>query len=75
MAALNIKGFSLYCLAKYHDAIDWYDRILTLDSKISLVWTNKGNALNKLGKHRDAKKCYEEASNIQKTGIDHMIHM
>ena len=70
---MNVKGVSLHCLGKYDEAIDCYDRILNLDSKIGLIWINKGNALTKLGKDKDAKKCYEEANNINKAGTGHAI--
>ncbi|MCJ7443112.1 MAG: tetratricopeptide repeat protein [Methanotrichaceae archaeon] len=50
---------------KYEEAIKSFDEALNLDSSFFAAWHNKGNALNKLGDHDGAKKCWDEARELE----------
>jgi tetratricopeptide (TPR) repeat protein len=59
------KGNSLYNQGKYEDAIHAYDRALELDPLDPEVWQNKGYALNKLGKNKEANECFWKATGLK----------
>jgi tetratricopeptide (TPR) repeat protein len=48
-------------LEKYQEAIHCFNRILFLNPNVKHVLMNKYEALTKLGKIKDAEKCYERA--------------
>lgn len=54
------EGNEYYYKGEYRKAMQWGE----LDNKYRLAWNNKGNALDKLGKHKEAKKCYERAKQL-----------
>ena len=45
------------------DAIECFDKAIALDPKYEPAWYGKAKALAKLGKHEEALKCYDEATN------------
>jgi len=47
------------------EAAKLYDEILTLDSKMAEVWTNKGLVLYELGKHREALAAFAKAATLK----------
>lgn len=61
---------------KYHrrgdlnKAVEVYDKILKISSNDPVVWNNKGVALDGLGMHILAVKCYEKAIIIRDTYVD-----
>ncbi len=60
------KGYALYRLGKYNQAILHYDKAIEIDPKNSSVWIHKGNTLlYKLGKDDEAKKCYDRAKELE----------
>jgi tetratricopeptide (TPR) repeat protein len=58
------KGNSLYNQGKYEEAIKAYDKSLDLDSLNPETWQNKGYALNKLGRNKDANECFWKATGL-----------
>lgn len=60
----NTKGFDLYNLGKYEEAISYFDKAIALNPRDALAWVNKGTALGNLGKFQEAVKCYDKALEI-----------
>jgi tetratricopeptide (TPR) repeat protein len=52
-------------LGKYQEAIHCFNRILFLNPTAKHVLMNKYEALTKLGKIKDAEKCYNMARKIK----------
>ncbi|KPJ58283.1 MAG: hypothetical protein AMS15_08795 [Planctomycetes bacterium DG_23] len=64
--ALNNKGNALYFLARYQEAIAYFDRALELtDNRAPEAWNNKGNALAELGRCEEAIECYDYALQLR----------
>jgi superkiller protein 3 len=60
--ALNNKGNALYYLARYTEAIEYFERALELtDKRAPEAWNNKGNALAELHRYQEAIECYDHA--------------
>lgn len=55
------KGFSLFNLKRYQDAIECYDKALAIDQYDKEALNNKGYSLQMLGKYREALECFDEA--------------
>ena len=60
MAYYN-KGYALISLQKYPEAIDCFDKAISLDSRNPYAWNYKGYALFDLGLYEEAIKCFEKA--------------
>lgn len=45
-------------------AIEYFDRVIAVESDNTMAWNNKGVALRKLGKIEDAINCYNKALSI-----------
>jgi len=58
------RGNSLYNQGKYEEAIQAYDKSLDLDPLNPETWQNKGYALNKLGRNKDANECFWKAMGL-----------
>jgi tetratricopeptide (TPR) repeat protein len=58
-------GNSLYNQGKYQDAINAYDRSIEIDPLDPEAWQNKGYALNKLGKNKEANECFWKATGLK----------
>lgn len=58
------RGNTLYNQGKYEEAIQAYDKSLDLDSLNPETWQNKGYALNKLGRNKDANECFWKATGL-----------
>ncbi len=63
-SAWNNKGFDLYKLGKYDEAIKAFDEIIRLKPNFSLAWLYKGNALCKVGNYKEALNAYNRAISI-----------
>jgi tetratricopeptide (TPR) repeat protein len=50
-ATLDNKGFALYSLGKYNEAIIYYDKSLAIDPNYTTALNNKALALLKLEKY------------------------
>jgi tetratricopeptide (TPR) repeat protein len=60
----NNKGYGLFKLGRYGDAISAYDQALAVEqdsSQLSKYWTNKGDALAASGKYQEAADAYQKA--------------
>ena len=53
---MDNKGFALYSLGKYNDAISSYDKALAINPNDAGVLNSKGVALANLGKYYEALK-------------------
>jgi len=58
------KGFSLFKIGQYQDAIAAFDTALSLDPTNCQTWNFRGNALSALQQHAAALKCYDNATMI-----------
>ncbi len=67
--AWNNKGFILYEMGKYEEAIQAYDKAIEIDPNYLLVWNNKGIALEKLGRYDEAAECYNKAKELESNFI------
>ena len=50
---------------RYQEAIDAFNRDIELNPEFPDVWHNKGIALEKLGKHKEASEAYNKAAKIE----------
>ncbi|CAD8055916.1 unnamed protein product [Paramecium primaurelia] len=58
------EGVALYNLNKYQDAIECYDKAISINPNDDITWTNKGFALNNLNKYKDAIESFDKAISI-----------
>ncbi|CAD8174781.1 unnamed protein product [Paramecium pentaurelia] len=58
------EGVALNNLNKYQDAIECYDKAISINPKYDKAWSNKGDALNNLNKYQDAIECLDKAISI-----------
>lgn len=67
--ALYFKGYRLYTLGKYDEAIKAYDRAIGLDplgEMSAFSWVTKGDALQKLGRTKEAQEAFAKARKLWK---------
>jgi tetratricopeptide (TPR) repeat protein len=60
--------FAHFSLGKHKQAIECYDKAIQIDPKYAVPWYNKGIALDKLEKKKDAKECYKRAKELGSKG-------
>lgn len=58
------KGYALYRLKKYEEAISCFDKAITLNPNDASVWEHKGLALHELRKYEEAISCFDEIIRI-----------
>ena len=58
------EGKALYFDDKYEEAIECYDRALSIDPNNADAWYWKGSTLRDMGKHSEAIECYDKALEI-----------
>jgi tetratricopeptide (TPR) repeat protein len=58
----NNKGYALYNLGKYPDALKSYDTALSIDQNYTPSLVNKGDTLYKMGRFTDAVDAYSKAN-------------
>jgi tetratricopeptide (TPR) repeat protein len=58
------KGIALEELGKYEEALECFEKALSLDPKHAIAWNNKGASLGILGKHEEALECFEKALSL-----------
>ena len=67
--ALIKKGLSLSHLGNYTQAIQYFDKVLSIDPKYVKALNNKGNALDDLGNHTGAIQYYDKALAIDPKNV------
>jgi tetratricopeptide (TPR) repeat protein len=55
------KGFSLWRLEKYEEAIEYLDSAINLDNNFTEAYNYKGNALKFLGRYQEAIESYNKS--------------
>jgi len=65
MANLN-KGKEFYKVHCFEDALKYFNTALELEPYSHWAWNEKGNALRRLGRQREAMDCYERAIHLDK---------
>jgi tetratricopeptide (TPR) repeat protein len=58
------KGFDLYNLGRFEEAIEYFNKALELNSEFSNAWTAKGSSLNSLCRFPEAIECFNKALNL-----------
>jgi tetratricopeptide (TPR) repeat protein len=57
-------GTVLRDLKRYEEALAAFEQALRLDPNFTIAWHNKGNALDHLGKSREARQAYDRANQL-----------
>jgi tetratricopeptide (TPR) repeat protein len=64
MLVRGITKVMHFKLGKHNEAIESYDRAVKIDPNYVLGWINKGNVLAKLGRQKDANRCFARAREL-----------
>jgi len=59
--AWNNKGYSLYEMGKYEEALECYDRAIEIDPTSLDAWLCRGYTLQEMKKYEDAISSYSKA--------------
>jgi len=65
MANLS-KGKEFYKAQRFEDALKYFTTALELEPHSHRAWNEKGNALRRLGRQKEAIDCYEQAIHLDK---------
>ncbi len=65
--ALNYRGLALFGLNHVKEALECFNRALSINSQYPEAWYHKGNALSALGEPDEALECYDMALGIDPT--------
>jgi tetratricopeptide (TPR) repeat protein len=57
----NNKGYALYSLGKYPEALTSYDNALLFEKNYTIALINKGDTLSKMGQYQGAVDTYTRA--------------
>ncbi len=60
------KGKKFYKDQRFNDALKYFNTALELEPYSHWAWNEKGNALRKLGRQKEAMDCYERAIHLNK---------
>lgn len=60
------KGQELYKVQRFEDALKYFNTALELEPDSHWAWNQKGNALKRLGRQKEAMECYEQAIPLDK---------
>ena len=63
--ALLKKGAALERMQRNDEALQSYDRVLSLDRSVTTAYLYKGGVYNRLKRYAEALDCYEQALNTQ----------
>lgn len=63
------QGYNLYNSSKYTDALNAFNRALTIDPNNTIALDGEGNTLNKLGQFQNATEAYSKALSINPQDI------
>ncbi|MCW3129920.1 MAG: tetratricopeptide repeat protein [Methanophagales archaeon] len=58
------KAESLVKIGRLEESLEYYDKVLKMDSRDVDAWNNKGDTLAQLGKHNEAINCFDKALEI-----------
>ena len=58
------KGYTLYNMGKYEEAIQAYDKAIEIDPRYADAWNNKGAVLENMGKYDEAIQACDKAIEI-----------
>jgi tetratricopeptide (TPR) repeat protein len=61
LSHLYDEGIFLFCAGKYEEAIECFDKIISINPASMVAFGYKGLALQRLKKHQEAIQCYEKA--------------
>lgn len=64
------KGTRLLEDGKYDEALECFDKALSLDPKNTHAWNQKGVALRSLGRYDEAIECFNKALEIVPKDLD-----
>jgi len=64
------KGTRLLEGAKYDEALECFDKVLSLDPKNTHAWNQKGVALRSLGRYDEAIECFNRSLEIVPKDLD-----
>ncbi len=64
------KGTRLLEDAKYDEALECFDKVLSLDPKNTRAWNQKGVALRSLGRYDEAIECFNRSLEIVPKDLD-----
>lgn len=64
------KGTRLLGDAKYDEALECFDKVLSLDPKNTRAWNQKGVALRSLGRYDEAIECFNRSLEIVPKDLD-----
>ena len=64
------KGTRLLEDAKYDEALECFDKVLSLNQKNTHAWNQKGVALRSLGRYDEAIECFNKALEIVPKDLD-----
>jgi tetratricopeptide (TPR) repeat protein len=56
-----LKGRALQELSRYQEALTSFKQALEIEPGRKEIWNDIGEILEKIGKHEEAKICYEKA--------------
>ena len=70
ITALIKKGTLLLDSAKYDEALECFDKVLSLEPKNTRAWNQKGVALRSLGRYDEAIECFNKALEIVPKDLD-----
>ena len=59
------KGLALSSMARYDEAVKWFDKAVQANPKFGAAWANRGLALFKLGRYEEAVACYDKAIAVE----------
>ncbi|VVB71893.1 Photosystem I assembly protein Ycf3 [uncultured archaeon] len=64
------KGMDKVKRMEFLDALEIFERVLTMNPQIPDAWNNKGVALFRLGRPEEALECYARAQEIEPENLD-----
>jgi len=57
-------GDAYFALENYAEALNAYEQAIQHNPSDPLAWSNRGTALDALGRRKEAQECYERADQL-----------